>query len=63
MDRIRLIEAPSILGLKPSSNYLVEIDDEEVFEAETDRGGILALLDVPRGREVGVRVEEPGGRQ
>jgi hypothetical protein len=35
----------------------VEIDDEEVFEAVTDRGGILEL-DVPHGKGVGVRVRE-----
>jgi len=50
-------EAVFILGLQPRRAYQVEIDDEEVFEAETDRGGILEL-DVPRGKPVGVRVKE-----
>jgi hypothetical protein len=35
----------------------VEIDDEEMFEAVTDPGGILEL-DLPHGPEVGVRVRE-----
>jgi hypothetical protein len=35
----------------------VEIDDEEVLEAITDPGGILEL-DLPHGKEVGVRVRE-----
>ena len=31
----------------------------EIFEADTDRGGILEL-DVPRGKAVGVRIKELG---
>jgi hypothetical protein len=50
-------EAVFILGLQPGRTYQVEIDDEEVFEADTDRGGILQL-DVPRGKPVGVRIKE-----
>ena len=46
-----------ILGLEPGHTYQVEIDDEEIFEADTDRGGILEL-DVPRGKPVGVRIKE-----
>ena len=46
-----------ILGLQPRRTYQVEIDDEEVFETDTDRGGILEL-DVPRGKPVGVRIKE-----
>jgi hypothetical protein len=52
-------EAVFILGLEPGHTYQVEIDDEEIFEAETDRGGILEL-DVPRGKPVGVRIKEIG---
>lgn len=44
-----------VLGLTPRRNYLVEVDDEEVREAQADGGGILAL-DVPEGVETGVRV-------
>jgi len=45
-----------IVGLEPRHKYLVEIDDEEIFEADTDPGGILEL-ELPRGREVGVRLK------
>jgi hypothetical protein len=50
-------EAVFILGLQPGHFYQVEIDDEEIFEAGTDRGGILEL-DMPRGKPVGVRIKE-----
>lgn len=46
-----------LVGLARSRKFQVEIDDEEVFETSTDPGGIL-LLDLPHGREVGVRVRE-----
>ena len=49
-----------LLGLEPGHTYQVEIDDEEIFEAETDRGGILEL-DMQRGKPVGVRIREVGG--
>jgi hypothetical protein len=52
-------DAVFILGLRPGHSYQVEIDDEEIFEAGADRGGILEL-DVPRGKPVGVRVKEIG---
>jgi hypothetical protein len=32
-----------IIGLKPHQKYLIEVDDEELAEEETDVGGILAL--------------------
>jgi hypothetical protein len=44
-----------IVGMEPHHTYEVEVDDEEMFEATADSGGILALLDVPHGRPVGVR--------
>ena len=50
-------EAAFIVGLEPRRAYQVEIDDEEMFEAVTDPGGILEL-DLPHGKEVGVRVRE-----
>ena len=53
-------EAVFILGLEPAHSYQVEIDDEEVFEADTDRGGILQL-DMPHDKPVGVRIKEVGG--
>jgi hypothetical protein len=50
-------EAAFIVGLEPRRAYQVEIDDEEMFEAVTDPGGILEF-DLPHGKEVGVRVRE-----
>jgi hypothetical protein len=50
-------DALFVLGLEPHKVYEVEIDDEEMCEATTDAGGILQL-DVPRGRETGVRLRE-----
>jgi hypothetical protein len=46
-----------VIGLKPHHNYLIEIDDEEVCEGQTDPGGILEL-DVPHDTDVGVRLRE-----
>jgi hypothetical protein len=48
-------ESVFLLGLDPKRTYQVEIDDEEMFEAQTDIGGILEV-DVPRGKAVGVRL-------
>jgi hypothetical protein len=48
-------QAVFIVGLEPRHTYIVEVDDEEMFEAATDTGGILALLDVPKGRPIGIR--------
>jgi len=45
-----------IVGLDPRHTYQVEVDDEEVYEAGTDPGGILEL-EVPPGREIGVRIK------
>ena len=50
-------EAAFIVGLEPRRTYQVEIDDEELLEAVTDPGGILEL-DLPVGKEVGVRIRE-----
>jgi len=44
-----------IVGLEPRHTYQVEVDDEEMFEASSDPGGILEL-DVPPGKETGVRI-------
>jgi hypothetical protein len=48
-------EAVIVVGLRPNSMYQVEIDDEEVFEEPADRGGVL-VLDLLRGKEIGVRL-------
>jgi hypothetical protein len=48
-----------VVGLKPRQNYIIEVDDEELCEGQSDPGGILAL-DVPHDMEVGVRLGEAG---
>ena len=32
-----------VIGLKPNAKYEIEVDDEELRELETDRGGVLEL--------------------
>jgi hypothetical protein len=52
-----------VVGLKAQRRYVVEIDDQEMRELQTDRAGTLAL-DNPAGRMDGVRIHEsaePGG--
>jgi hypothetical protein len=49
-------DAVFVVGLEPKQTYRVEVDDEEMFEAASDRAGILHLADVPRGKPVGVRL-------
>ena len=44
-----------MLGLEPERTYQVEVDDEELSEEAADRGGVL-MLDLLRGKEVGVRI-------
>ncbi len=50
-------QAVFVVGLEPRRTYQVEVDDEEMFEAAADIGGILPLLDIPRGRAIGVRIK------
>jgi len=45
-----------IVGLEARHTYQVEVDDEQVFEADSDAGGILEL-EVPTGKETGVRIK------
>jgi len=45
-----------VVGLEPRRAYLVEVDDEELLEAEADPAGILQLDDFPHGRATGVRL-------
>ena len=47
-----------IVGLKPDQAYDVEVDDEQMREQRTDRGGILAL---PEGTRGGIRLKESPG--
>jgi hypothetical protein len=51
-------QAVYIVGLEPHHTYQVEVDDEEMQETEADAGGIVELLDVPRGYELGIRFRE-----
>jgi hypothetical protein len=48
-------DAVFVVGLEPHGAYEVEIDDEEMFEAAPDAGGTL-LLDVVKGKDVGIRI-------
>ena len=50
-------ESLFLLGLQPKRTYQVEVDDEEMFEAKADAGGILEV-DLPRGKTVGVRIRD-----
>lgn len=45
-----------VIGLAPLGGYDVEVDDEEMREETTDRGGILKL-DFPAGLRGGVRIK------
>ena len=49
-------KAVFIVGLDAHHTYQVEVDDEQMYEADTDGGGILEL-EVPEGKEVGVRIK------
>ena len=50
-------EATFILGLKPQRSYDVEIDDQELSEAQTDVGGTLVIA-LPADTQTGVRIKE-----
>ena len=56
--RVKLDESDTvfIVGLDPHHTYVVEVDDEEMFEATADPGGIVAV-EAPRGKEVGIRIK------
>jgi hypothetical protein len=45
-----------IIGLTPHRAYLVEVDDEEMYEVAADQAGILQLDDFPHGRTAGIRL-------
>jgi hypothetical protein len=53
-------DAVFIVGLNPKSAYEVEIDDEEMVEMVSDPGGIL-MLEIPKGKDVGIRFRPSGG--
>ena len=46
-----------IVGLKPRHRYLVEVDDEELRDLESDTIGTL-VLEYPAERAAGVRIQE-----
>ena len=46
-----------VVGLKARHKYLIETDDEEMRELETDRVGTL-VLEYPGDRKAGVRIVE-----
>ncbi len=48
-------EAVFVLNLDPHAVYDVEVDDEELWECETDAGGTL-VLSFPEGTDAGVRI-------
>lgn len=48
-------EVAFVLGLEPGARYDIEVDGEEMFEAEADGGGILELR-FRAGRKAGVRI-------
>ncbi len=49
-------ETVFIAGLEPKRTYQIEIDDEEMYEAAADSGGILQLDGIPAARQAGVRI-------
>jgi hypothetical protein len=49
-----------VVGLKARHKYLIETDDEEMRELETDRVGTL-VLEYPAERTAGVRIVEAKG--
>jgi hypothetical protein len=48
-------EAVFVLNLDPHAVYDVEVDDQELWECETDAGGTL-VLSFPEGTDAGVRI-------
>jgi hypothetical protein len=46
-----------LIGLQPKRLYQVEVDDEEIYEARTDTGGILEV-DLPHGKQIGFRLRD-----
>jgi len=46
-----------LVGLKPNTRYEIEVDDEELTEARSDAGGILALT-FPASQNVNVLIRE-----
>ena len=49
-------EAVFVLNLTPRAKYDVEVDDEELWEVDTDAGGTM-VLSFPEGMNSGVRIK------
>jgi hypothetical protein len=49
-----------VVGLKPRHKYLIEADDEEMRDLETDNVGTL-VLEYPADRAAGLRIQEANG--
>lgn len=47
-----------VVGLEPKRSYDVEVDDEQMYQTDSDRGGIVELDDVPAGKPIAVRLRE-----
>jgi hypothetical protein len=47
-----------VVGLEPRRSYDVEVDDEQMYQADSDRAGIVELDDVPAGKPVEVHLRE-----
>jgi hypothetical protein len=47
-----------VVGLEPRRSYDVEVDDEQMYQADSDRAGIVELDDVPAGKPVAVHLRE-----
>jgi len=50
-------EALFVLGLTPNAWYDVEIDDQELWERQTDSGGTL-VIGLPPGLDLGARIKK-----
>lgn len=50
-----------VVGLKPAHKYLVETDDEEMRQVESDRVGTV-VLEYPAERHAGVRLNDSQGK-
>lgn len=49
-------EAVFVMNLMPRADYDIEVDDEELWDGETDAGGTL-VLSFPEGTDTGVRIK------
>jgi hypothetical protein len=50
-------EEAYLVGLNPRQMYLIEVDNEEAFEAPADPGGVMPL-DLPRKVDIGFRLQD-----